>query len=301
MSGMKSICRWWLGLVLLVALARGETLRLATYNVENYGLANRLTEAGYREDYPKPETAKRALRTVLRRINADIVVMQEMGPKAYLEELRRDLKTEGLDYPHVHLAEAGDPDRHVALLSKRPLVWVTTHGNLQFNYLKRKETVKRGLLEAVVATEAGEVTLFALHLKSRLTDEPEDPLSANRRAAEATAIRNYVLKQFPTPPTARFVILGDFNDVKSSQALRFMQKRGETLIAHALPAADSRGESWTYVLKREETYSRPDYILVSPLLKSAVKGDAAKIEDGEGVRDASDHRPVWVELVLERG
>lgn len=285
-------------LFFLAALAHAETLRLATYNVENYGMADRMTEAGYRKDYPKPEAAKRALRTVLRRIDADIVVLQEMGTRAHLEELRRDLKAEGLDYPHAELAEAADPDRHVALLSKRPLLRVATHAGLQFTYFKKKEPVKRGMLEATVQTEAGEVTLFAFHLKSRLTDVPEDPLSATRRAAEATAIRDLVLKKFPAPASAQFVLLGDCNDVKSSKALTFLQKRGNTAISEALPAADSRGESWTYVYRREETYSRPDYILVSPPLLPAVRGGISRIDDGPGVDDASDHRPVFVELVL---
>lgn len=290
---------WLLGaLLLLASFARGETLTLATYNIENYGPADRMTDAGYRKEYPKPEAAKRALRTVLRRIDADIVVLQEMGPRAYLDELRRDLKSEGLDYPHAALAEAADPDRHVALLSKRPLVRSATHANVQFTYFGKKEPVKRGLLEVAVMTDAGELTLFAFHLKSRLTERPDDPLAATRRAAEATAIRDFVLKKFPAPATARFVLLGDCNDVKNSRALAFLQKRGDTEIATALPAADSRGETWTYLLRREETYSRPDYILVSPALLTAVHAGVSRIDDGEGVREASDHRPVFVKLAL---
>ena len=47
-----------LGLLFGVGLwttARAETLTLATYNIENYVAADRMTEAGYRRDYPKPE------------------------------------------------------------------------------------------------------------------------------------------------------------------------------------------------------------------------------------------------------
>src|ERR1035437_9740564 len=78
--------------LLLVLGLRGEILTIATYNVENYGPANRMTDAGYRQDYPKPEAEKRALRTVIRELNADVLVLQEMGGKPYLDELRRDLK-----------------------------------------------------------------------------------------------------------------------------------------------------------------------------------------------------------------
>ena len=61
--------------------ARAETLTVATYNVENYVAADRMTETGYRKDYPKPELEKRALRRVIRALAADVVVLQEMGPR----------------------------------------------------------------------------------------------------------------------------------------------------------------------------------------------------------------------------
>jgi endonuclease/exonuclease/phosphatase family metal-dependent hydrolase len=271
---------------LLSGLAGAESLVIATYNVENYGPANRMTEAGYRKDYPKPEAEKRALRSVLRALNADV-------------ELRRDLRTEGLDYPHAALATASDADRHLAILSRRELRGVTTHTDLAFAYFGEKETVKRGLLEATVATAAGDVTIFALHLKSRFTERRDDPASAIRRAGEATAIRDRVLKRFPDPAAARFVILGDCNDSRSSKAVGFLQKRGKTEVAKLLPAADSRGETWTHAYRKEDSYTRVDQVLVSPLLFPAVRGAAARIHDGPGVREASDHRPIMVELLFE--
>ena len=294
LSAVKKIL--WLGL--LAVSARGETLTIATYNVENYGPADRVTVAGYRKDYPKPEPEKRALRTVLHALRADVLVLQEMGGRDHLEELRRDLRTEGLDYPHAALLDVAgsDADRHIAMLSRRPLKNITQHTGLAFAYFGAKETVKRGLLAATIATAAGDVTLYGLHLKSRFTDRPDDPLSAVRRAGEATAIRDAVLKQFPAPAAARFLILGDCNDGKSSKALGHLQKRGKTEIAALLPAADSRGESWTHAFRREDTYTRVDHILVSPALRASVQGGAAKIHDGEGVLEASDHRPGVVTL-----
>ena len=276
--------------------ARAETLTIATYNVENYGLADRMTEAGYRQDYPKPEPEKRALRTVIRALGADVLVLQEMGTRPYLEELRRDLKSERCEYAFAELAIAADADRHLAILARRPLKGVTTHTDLQFTYFGAKETVKRGLLEATFASEAGDFTVFIVHLKSRYTDRPDDPMSAVRRAGEATAIRDRVLKRFPNPATARFIVLGDCNDSRTSRALGFLQKRGKTEITILLPAPDSRGETWTHSWRKEDSYSRVDHILVSPGLIGAVNDRTARIYDGDGVRDASDHRPVFMVL-----
>jgi len=287
-----------LGSALTLGAASAETLTIATYNIENYGPANRMTADGYRKDYPKPEAEKRALRQVIRALNADVLVMQEMGPQAYLDELRRDLKTEGLDYALAVLASAADADRHVALLAKRPLQAVSTHTDLEFSYFGAKEPVKRGLLEATIATPAGDVTLFAVHLKSRFTDRPDDPMSAIRRAGEATAIRDRVLKRFPNPAESRFILLGDCNDSRTSKALAFLQKRGKTQITTLLHGTDSRGETWTHHYRREESYSRVDQILVSPALLPAVKDQGVRIYDGVGVSEASDHRPVVVVLKL---
>lgn len=289
----------WLACSVVVFLAgalRGELLTIATYNIENYGPADRLTEDGYKKDYPKPEAEKQALRNVIRALHADILVVQEMGSQAYLDELQRDLKAEGLDYPQTALGVAADADRHVAILSRRPLKNVTTHTDLTISYFGASEPVKRGLLEATVTTSAGDLTLFAVHLKSQLTDRPDDPQSAKRRAAEATAVRDRVLRRFPVPEQARFLIIGDANDSKSSKTLEHLEKRGKTEVVFLLPAADSRGETWTEVYRREETYTRLDHVLVSPLLRPAVQGAAARIFDGEGVREASDHRPVIVTL-----
>jgi endonuclease/exonuclease/phosphatase family metal-dependent hydrolase len=178
---------------------------------------------------------------------------------------------------------------------------VATHSDLQFTYFGAKETVKRGLLEATIESALGDITLFAVHLKSRFTDRADDPMSAIRRAAEATAIRDRVLKRFPNPAAARFIVLGDCNDGRTSRALAFLQKRGKTEITLLLPAADSRGETWTHAYRKEDSYSRVDHILVSPALIAAVPNRIARIYDGDGVRDASDHRPVFVVLNLERG
>jgi exonuclease III len=69
-------------------------------------------------------------------------------------------------------------------------------------------------------------------------------------------------------------------------------------VAALVPAADSRGETWTYHYAREESYSHFDHLLVSESLRAAVKGGRARIFDGPGMAEGSDHRPVVVTLEL---
>jgi endonuclease/exonuclease/phosphatase family metal-dependent hydrolase len=286
--------RLTLALSCLWAGGRAEPLTVATYNVENYTLADRTVEGVYRKAYPKPESEKSALRAVIRQIDADVLALQEIGGEPFLAELQRDLRSDGLDYAHTAVLTAIDPDRKIAVLSRRGLSRVVRHDDLGFKYFGETDRVKRGLLEVRVAAAGGEVTIFVVHLKSRYTERADDPAAALQRAGEATAARDRVLAQFPEPATAQFMILGDFNDGRSSRPVRAMLSRGRTTIAEWLPAADSRGEVWSHFFRRDDSYSRVDHVLVSPGLLPRVRGAAARIHDSAEVASASDHRPLVV-------
>jgi endonuclease/exonuclease/phosphatase family metal-dependent hydrolase len=294
---VKSAVPVCLCLFVVFATVRGETLVIATYNIENYNSADRMTVDGYQKEYPKPEAEKTALRAVIHALHADILVLEEMGPQPYLDELQRDLAKQGDDYPNAFLAEGPDPDRHVALLSRRKWKSVVSHANLEFSYFGGKASPKRGVLEVTFATNGGgEFTLWGLHLKSRFTERADDPDSARERAGEAMAIRQVILKEFPAPASSRFIILGDFNDSKASKPLQYFTRRGETEIASVLPATDSHGEVWTEFYAKEELYSGLDHVLVSPGLIGAVRNGRARIFDAPETAVASDHRPVVVTL-----
>lgn len=301
MPSVQSVVKRILLLTLLAASAAGaESLVVATYNLENYVAAGRRIGDRYLPSYPKPEAAKAALRAVIGALRADVLALQEMGPGPYLEELRRDLRSEGSDYPYAAVAEADDADRHTAVLSRLPFRRVVTHTDLEFPYLGGRERVKRGLLEVVLQTPRGDLTLFVVHLKSRLTERVEDPGSVRRRAAEARAVRDRILQRFPDPARACFLIVGDCNDSADSPPVRLLGARGGTVVASVLAAADPRGDRWTFIFRREGSYLQLDYILASPELLPAVAGGAGFVYDGPGVREASDHRPVVVRLDLER-
>ncbi len=290
---------WWGIWLLLVASAMAERLTFATYNLENYVATDRMVDGSYRKDYPKPEEEKTALRAVIKSLKADLIVFQEMGPLPYLKELQRDLAQDGCDYPHAELLEAEDAHRHIAVLSKRVFTLVKKHTDLSFGYFGKTEQVKRGLLEVRIQVGSSELTVFAVHLKSRFTDRSDDPMSGIRRAGEAEVVRSRILALFPETDSARFVILGDFNDTSRSRPIAAMSRKGKTTISSVLPAADSRGEVWTHFYQKEESYSRVDYILVSPGLKDAVIDARASIADGPETLVASDHRPVVATLELK--
>ena len=273
-----------------------RALTVATYNVENYLVTDRMVEGVFRQAYPKPESEKAALRKVIGAIAPDILAIQEMGKRPLLDELQKDLRAEGHDYPYAEVLEAGDEARHVAFLSKVPPKNVKGHARVAVSYKGKRDIVKRGVLEATFPTAHGDLTVFIVHLKSRRTEDESDPEGVAQRGAEAEAVRDVVLSRFPDPSKGLFLICGDFNDTRNSRALRALTKRGDSEVVDILRAGDSRGETWTHFYRREDTYSRIDYLAVSAELRKLIVGGRGHIHDGPGVSDASDHRPVYLKL-----
>jgi endonuclease/exonuclease/phosphatase family metal-dependent hydrolase len=288
-----------LAIFLLLALV-ARALTVATYNVENYLVTDRMADGVFRQAYPKPESEKAALRRAIAGFAPDVLALQEMGKPSFLAELQADLKAEGHDFPHAIVLEAADEARHVAFLSKVPFKELRRHTNVPVRFLGQADVVKRGVLEVTIATAHGDLTLFVVHLKSRRTERKDDPEGVAQRSAEAEAVRNLVLSRFPDPSKALFAVLGDWNDTRNSKPVRTLAKRGYTIVGEILRAYDSRGETWTHAYRRQDSYSRIDYILVSPALKEFVDGKGnARIYDGPGAREASDHRAVFAAFNLD--
>jgi len=283
----------------LTGLTLARALTIATYNVENYNIADRMVDNVYRQAYPKPEDEKAAVRRVIKSVAPDIIVMQEMGGPPFLEELQRDLAKEGVSLPHGTVLEGADADRHVAVLARLPFKDVRRHIALPITLFGQREVVKRGVLELTFATSEGDLTLFVVHLKSRRTERKDDPEGAIQRELEAEAVRDLVLSRFPDPAKAKFIICGDFNDTRMSKPVRSLLARGKTTVGELLRAVDSRGEAWTHYYRREDTYSRIDYLVVSESLKPFIIGGRGHIFDAPGGTEGSDHRAVYAKLKLD--
>ncbi|MDR1497188.1 MAG: endonuclease/exonuclease/phosphatase family protein [Puniceicoccales bacterium] len=277
-----------------------ERLRVATYNVQNYTLENRRIESTGKnmQNYPKPEKEKAALRLVVHAINADILALQEIGGQEFVNELCHDLSREGLHYPHTISLEGPDKKREIAILSKKPFNKIIPHSQIPLPATEKEENfVSRGLLGASFKTPSGIIHIYTLHLKSRYSRDKEDPNSNKRRLAEANAISNLIRDSHAADPNALVILCGDFNDLPNSTPLRRFSEWKRSPPLAPLPAADSRGETWTYRNKRNDYYSRSDYFFLSPPLKKHLRAPA-RIADIPATFFASDHRPLWVDLDL---
>ncbi len=296
----------FLGIVslLLVSFSRAEaeTIRIATYNLDNYLVMDRYVGPRWRPAYPKPESEKLIVRRVISEVAPDILILQEMGSVAFLEELRADLGNEGHHYSYaIHMA-GKDTDRHIAVLSKLSPKGVLKHQDLNFKYFEGREKVKRGMLEASFELKYGnDLTVFAVHLKSRYAQKKEDKLSAMRRTREAEACRDRIIERTHEQDRLHYLIAGDFNDHPASAPLRRFYQRGDLKIGSLVPATDSRGEVWTYFYEKESRYELVDGFIASPELLPHVKTGKGHIADFAGVMTASDHRMVYIDIQKEHG
>ncbi|MDR3227863.1 MAG: endonuclease/exonuclease/phosphatase family protein [Puniceicoccales bacterium] len=276
-----------------------ETLRVASFNAQNYNLLNfRRVEGRTEPDYPKPEAEKKALRFMILAANADVLALQEIGGEPFVKELCRDLARSGFPYPHTAVLSGPDPSRQLAILSRRPFKHVWRYPEIKLNPKTAQNNplcVARGLLGVTLDTPAGELFFYTVHLKSRL-DSKGDPLSANRRLAEADAICRILSTNHPPRNLpARVLVAGDFNDDPHAAPLRRFTYAKRPPALFMLPARDSRNETWTYRNFRNDYYSRSDYFLYSAALEPHLR-KPAKIADLPASEHASDHRLLIAEL-----
>src|SRR5277367_2625872 len=117
----------------------GETLRVATYNVENY--LDQPTESRH---LVKSAEARAKIRESIKAMNPDVLALEEMGTTNALLELRASLKAEGQDFPFWEYVQGPDTNIHVAVLSRLPIVARRPHTNEFFLLDGRRFAVKRG-------------------------------------------------------------------------------------------------------------------------------------------------------------
>lgn len=277
----------------------GQTFTIATYNVDTY-----LDQPTQSRPHVKTPVAKTQVRKVVRAINADIIALEEMGSTNALFELRASLKAEGLDYPYWEQVQGWDTNIHVAVLSKFPFVSRHPHTNDEFLLDGRIFRVSRGFAELEIQPAPGfTFTLIAVHLKSHLPDSGADP--DEQRYEEAKVLRHIIDQHLRADPNAKLVVLGDFNDAKDSDSLREIIGRGKFKLLDTRPAErngdnvpsappyyEPRNVSWTYFYGKDDTYSRIDYILLSPgMARDWLKARTyASTVPNWGI--ASDHRAI---------
>ncbi len=210
--------------------AGADNFRVATYNVENY-----LDQPTESRPHVKSPEARAKICESIRTLNPDVLALEEMGGTNALLELRDSLKARGLDYSHWELVWGMDTNIHIAVLSKLPIVACHPHTNDVYLLDGRRFRVSRGFAELEIQVNTNlTFTLIAAHLKSRRPVPEAD--EAAQRLEEAKILRGIIDAHLTNNPNAKLVVLGDFNDVKDSDAVKAIIGRGRFKLNDTRPA-----------------------------------------------------------------
>ena len=215
-----------------------------------------------------------------------------MGPGPQFEEFRNRLAAAGLRYSDFELLDASDPDRHIALISRFPIVARHSMADISYEINGVREKVKRGILDVTIQINARwEVRVLGVHLKSKLPS-PDQAESLVRRN-EAHLLRAHIASILAENPKTNLVVFCDFNETKDQPSLQeILGPRGAPDALVDLTLADSLGDRWTHYWKVDDVYARIDYLLVSRAFSPRVVRDRSYVYRSPVWNIASDHRPV---------
>ncbi|MBI1314689.1 hypothetical protein GC176_25635 [bacterium] len=295
-------------LLLLVSdSVTGATLRIATLNCEFLNSRRIHMRYGLEFDFDGWDEATRAARLAessaaiaqeVRAINADLIVLTEVGKRADF-----DVLLNLLDYPHHALCRSLDREtgQYVAVLSR--LVFTDVLPQVPgYEFYDAEEDdadseMETGISKGLRVTfqfEGQTVHLYGLHLKSERGFSEAD----GQRVAQASIVRRHYL---PLLQAGEHVIVaGDLNDKRGDPALRRIRGRddiGPDLIQTGSPDYwDDESQRWTYQYRGVR--QQIDHILLSRSLRKGIKASAHQPAVQVNGRPATDHRGLIVEIEI---
>jgi endonuclease/exonuclease/phosphatase family metal-dependent hydrolase len=268
-----------------------------SYNIANWLTTDRTIGGKRSSAAPKPETEKDAVTSIIVAHKPDVLGICEIGSRDDLEDLRSRLKARGLDYPHAAWNEGIDKERHVALLSRFPIV---AHHDTQkpatFDIDGHPQAIQRGILDVTVEPQRGySLRLIGLHLKSRrpVPDVDQEAL----RAKEAWFVRKHIDAILEKDPGAKLLLFGDLNTTRDDYPIKHIQNAsGSPARLSDIRVEDDRGERWTHYYVAADEYSRIDYLMASPALRPDVVLKKSGIDSSPEWQTASDHRAIFATI-----
>lgn len=259
-----------------------EAFTFLTYNVKNWLVSS--------QSPTKSAESKDAIISILASGAPDIIGLCEIGSRDDVREIQAMLLARGMDFPHFHYAGGVDPIRHLALLSRFPII---STENPDPRIAGTEHSMQRGILDATLRIGGSDVRFLGLHLKSKRYVPEFD--EAVLRIAEAGHVRKHIDAIFGKNPDALLLTYGDLNDTTRSLSTRMIYGTYRTPgYMNPIHVKDSRNETWTYHYAAEDSYTRIDFVTVSRALKRYVEREESRIIDDPHWETASDHRPVLV-------
>jgi endonuclease/exonuclease/phosphatase family metal-dependent hydrolase len=267
-------------------------LRIATFNLKDFFLPRSDSERSVAVGKFSNITAN------LRRANADVVALQEVGEEQQVDRLVNALSDMGYGAPV--LGTADKRGIRCVILSRLPIVWSQVHSraSLPFPHFIEGDVdpfvdripLRRGIVHVrVESPELGEVDVMTAHFKSNLPVQKrkldgreiadttaharaESALrSLIQRAAEAVFVRGLVDDVLRGSPDHAICVLGDLNDHTESLPVRIVRGMGEPTSDTLRSCAELVPPERRYSCMHGSEKTLIDHILVSERLFRAAK------------------------------
>ena len=280
-----------------IASVQAREVVFVHYNLQNYFPMSRKVGSRTVPDAPKPEKEVRARVGAIKSLKPDILGVAEMGDQKMLADFQEQLRKAGMDFPHLEWVRGDEgSDRHLALLSKFPIVARDSQSDVPVELDGRRHRMGRGILDVTVEVSPDyRLRLIGLHLKSKRPVPMYD--QQKFRAKEAVAVRSYLDKILAAEPGQNLLLYGDLNDTKNEFPIR------EILGAPNSPAGlrdlylrDRDGLTWTHFWNNADVYARIDYLMANQGLWPEIMPRRSGIGSSRDTREASDHRPIYTTI-----
>ncbi len=265
---------------------------LATYNVLNLFDEH---DDPYHDDEgtpSKPLAEMEKLAATIRALNADVLALQEVENRPYLERFVHALLSD-MGYRHIVLFEGNDRRGiDVALLSRLPVGPVTSHRHGEFSDGSGGLTkFRRDLLQVRIEPPGyPSFDVFVVHFKSKRGGGGGE----STRLAEAAQSRRALDGLLAADADALFVICGDFNDTWDSPPLKVLRGQGAAAL-HSFHGDAAQG-SVSY--NKPPYRSTIDFVFASPAMARRYVEKSYRALDGSIAASGSDHNPVAVQFDL---
>ena len=266
-----------------------KRVRVATFNVRN--LFDDVDDPYYADETTraKPRVELEHLAATINEIDAEVMALQEVESRGYLQRFN-DVFLGDMSYEIVHYAGNDGRGSGLAVLTRVPVGRVVSHRHLTLP--GSTEDAPRKFSRDLLCVElrhplSPPFEVWVTHLKSKRGGAAE---TEPQRLAEARAIRALLADRLEDAPTARILVMGDFNDTRNSNPIRHLLGDDSLESFHdMLPAT-----AVTYT--RKPYREMIDFIFASPTAARDYVPKSYRIHARALSKSGSDHNAVIAEF-----
>ncbi|MDD7984542.1 endonuclease/exonuclease/phosphatase family protein [Lentisphaera marina] len=269
-----------------------ESVKVLSYNLYNYNPSHSSYQL-------KSSVSRKATASVIAKINADIVLLSELGHGNSLDELLVDLGERNVSYPFTSIVDGPDSLRRLCVLAKSAPVKVDHRTKVKFKLKGEEVSVSRGFAYCVFEWQNSyRLHFIGAHLKSKI---PSPLGQTDMRRYEARQLHYLVASILKQEPEANIIVAGDMNDTFDSSPIKEIQYRRykDEKRLYDLRPYDKSHASWTHYYDKSDEYSRIDYFFASYAMLNEINYEGLMIPHSPHWFIASDHRPLVLKFTPE--